>query len=236
MKRWLRNVFATSVMGCALLGASSCADNENMLVIRGVMSPTPPDCVFQPRESSELLATGVVDKALTKRYRAMLLVANQLLGKGDKSRLRGESADVIINNAVVQLLVDGTRAVAPYSTPASGNVPVGAGEDNGYGAIPVDILLTDEAASAVRNYLIAEVKLQGKTTGGKDIESNVFRYELFVVDSNVRGAGLVTYNSDDLTGCEADSCSKTTSATYCSIGQDAPVSCCDCVSSYSFCR
>ena len=86
------------------------------------------------------------------------------------------------------------------------------------------------------NYIVAEVRLQGKTSGGDDIESNLFRYDIYVVDSS-SGVGLVRYNGVDDKGypiCDAGVCgnngtSTTTSQQSCYEGQDGTTSCCDCI-------
>ena len=182
MKSWLGRMCATGLLAGVLLGTGSCADNENMLVIMGVMSAQPPDCVYSPAAGSLLLFNGIVDMAFGGHYVGVLLVANELAAQGDKSRLRAESSDITIDNAVVNLLGNGTVQLGggAFSVPASGHVPVGAGQDIGYGAISVDIMPGISSVGAGIGYVIAEVKLQGKTSGGKDIESNTFRYDLLI--------------------------------------------------------
>jgi hypothetical protein len=119
-----------------------------------------------------------------------------------------------------------------YSVPASGLVPAGLGEDAGYGSIAVH-LLPGVIIPAGTTYIIAEVRLQGTTSGGRDIESNLFRYEIDVVSSGTgTGSGLVEYNSTDPnTGgptCDRTKCTDTT-VNYCNLGQDVSVSCCACI-------
>jgi hypothetical protein len=240
MKRWSRKLCTAGLLGSLLLGAGSCADNENMLVIIGAMSADPPDCVYTASASAALILNGVVDVAFGGHYHAVLLVANQLMAGGSKSRLRAESSDVSINNAEVRLLRNGVTSIMYNSVPASGFIGVGSGEESGYGSIAVDIMPGVDVPSQT-DYIIAEVRLQGKTSGGDDIESNLFRYNIYVVDSRL-GGGLVRYNSQDSNGggvCDTTLCSSDTSSSTtqqsCYDGQDSAMSCCDCLVE-SFCK
>ena len=234
MKLWFRKMCATGLLAGVLLSTGSCADNENMVVIIGAMSAQPPDCTYNASSSALLLFNGIVDMAFGGHYTAVLLVSNQLAARGSKARLRAESSDVTIDNAVVHLLGDGQVELGSYSVPASGHVPVGSGEDVGYGAIAVDIMPQGTDVPSGTGYVIAEVKLQGKTSGGADIESNVFRYEIYVVDSRW-GGGLVRFDTIDTNGnCRCTSGTSST-RTSCYIGQDTTISCCDCIQ-FDFCQ
>lgn len=240
MKRCSRKLCTAGLLGSLLLGTGSCADNENMLVIIGVMSAEAPTCLYTATASATLNLNGVVDIAFGGYYHAVLLVSNQLMAGGSKSRLRAESSNVSINNAEVRLLADGSTQIMYNSVPASGFVGVGAGEDSGYGNIAVNIM-PGVTVPPDTHYIVAEVRLQGKTSGGDDIESNLFRYNIYVVDSSSAGGGLVQYNSPDVNGggtCDATLCGDTSSTTTqqsCDEGQDNPISCCDCLAR-SFCR
>jgi hypothetical protein len=235
MKRWSRKVCTASLLGSLLLSVGSCANNENMLVIIGAMTASPPGCVYTATASATLLLSGTVDLAFGGYYQAVLLVSNQLMAEGSKSRLRAESSNVSINNAEVRLLANGVTPIMYNSVPASGFIGVGAGEDSGYGSIAVEIMPGGLSVPANTGYIVAEVRLQCKTSGGDDIESNLFRYDIYVVDSRV-GGGLVRYNGVNGTGveiCDAAVCNSGTSTTTtdqsCYEGQDSTMSCCDCI-------
>jgi len=215
------------------MSLGSCASNDDMLVIIGAMAASPPDCTFDASSSAKLLMSGIVDRAFGTKYTAVLLVSNQLASRGSKSRLRAETSSVTVNNAEVRLLADGKDSLDFYSVPASGYIPVGSGEDSGYGVIAIDVLPGGSVnIPDGTNFVIAEIRLQGTTLGGKDIESNLFRYEIFVVNSDSRAGGLVSYNVAG--GCQ---CSSTSSSTVssCFPGQDAVVPCCSCMSQ-PFCQ
>jgi hypothetical protein len=213
----------------------SCAQNDDMLVIVGAMYAQPPDCSYQPSASAKLLLNGTVDLGFGAKYTAVLLVANQLGARGSKDRLRAESSNITINNAEVHLLSNGVGELGYFSVPASGYITVGTGQDSGYGAVAVDVLPGSVEIPGDAGYVIAEIRLQGTTLGGADIDSNLFRFEVFVVDSRIPGGGLVFYpvSGTDCSGTSACT-NQSRVATTCYVGQDAPISCCNC--SESFCQ
>jgi hypothetical protein len=71
-----------------MLGVGSCADNQNMLVIVGVMKGQPPDCTYNASASSTLWLSGAMDAAFGGYYEAVLLVSNQLIFLSITLRLR----------------------------------------------------------------------------------------------------------------------------------------------------
>lgn len=235
MNRWIARMCTAGLLVGLSLGLGSCAHNDDMLVVIGAMSAQPPDCTFTSSSSAKLLLSGIVDVAFGSKYTAVLLVSNQLASRGAKNRLRAETSNINVNNAEVRLLADGEREIQYYSVPASGYIPVGSGEDSGYGSIAIDVLPGTIAIPSGTAFVIAEIRLQGTTLGGADIESNLFRFELFVVDS-AAGNGLVYYPNVTASGaCDCTGVSSTTAAS-CFPGQDTYIPCCSCYSQYDFCR
>jgi hypothetical protein len=236
MKRWTKKFCVAGLLGSLVLSAG-CADNENMLVIQGVMTADAPECVYTPSANAQVLLNGVLDVGFGGYYDAVLLVSNQLMNTGAKARLRAEASNVSVSNAEVRLLINGDQQMPVYSVPATGFVPVGNGQDSGYGAIAVQVMPGITVPSGT-DYVIAEIRLQGRTSGGDDIESNLFRFQIYVVDSS-SGHGLVAYTEfDNGVGiCNPDTCSSGGGVTtqQCAFGQDGPISCCDCAS-LPFCR
>jgi hypothetical protein len=247
MNRWMTRICGAGLLASMSLGLGSCASNDDMLVIIGAMFAQPPDCSYLPSATSQLLLSGIVDLGFGTNYggsyganyTAVLLVSNQLASRGSKARLRAETSNVTINNAEVRLLQNGTNELGYFSVPASGYIAVGSGEDSGFGAISIDVLpgSIKVPGTPATGFIIAEIRLQGTTLGGASIESNLFRFEIFVVDSSVPGGnGLVYYPALSSAGlCDSNVCTTTTrTATACYPGQDSYISCCDC--SKPFCQ
>jgi hypothetical protein len=234
MNRWMTRICGVGLLAGISLGLGSCAHNDDMLVIVGAMYAQAPDCSYLPSATAKLLLNGIVDVGFGAKYTAVLLVANQLASRGSKARLRGETSNVTIDNAEVRLLQDGSTQLGYYSVPASGYIAVGSGEDSGYGAISIDVL--PGSITPTTGYIIAEIRLQGTTLGGASIESNLFRFEIFVVDSRQKNGGLVYYPALSATTglCDSAVCTSTSrTVTACYPGQDSYISCCNC--SKSFC-
>ena len=234
MNRWMTRICAAGLLGGMSMFLGSCAHNDDMLVVIGAMAATPPDCKFSPSASATLMMSGTVDVGFGAKYTAVLLVANQLASRGSKARLRGETSNVNINNAEVRLLAGGTLDIGYFSVPASGYIPVGSGEDSGYGAIAIDVLPGSVVIPDNTGYIIAEIRVQGTTLGGTDIESNLFRFQIFVVDSSKAGGGGLVYYPvlDSTNNCVCGTSSAV--VTSCFPGQDAYIACCNC--SLGFCK
>jgi hypothetical protein len=219
------------------LGAASCADNEDMIVILGNMQGSPPDCVYQPQANSTVLPRGVMDLAFTSTYIGELLVANQLASRGAKDKLRAETATVIIDTGVVRLLDSTQGEIAYYSVPASGVVPFGVGDQAGYGWAMLDIIPGSVGVGGfVGSYVLAEIQIEGSTLGGRSIRSNQFQYEINIVDSSSPSGGLVTYPASAIDGNHQCTLGNTASGAVpaCFIGQDVPIPCYYCTEQ-SFC-
>ncbi len=235
MNRWMTRICGVALLAGMSLGLGNCAHNDDMLVIIGAMYAQAPDCSYLPSATAKLLLSGIVDLGFGANYTAVLMVSNQLASRGSKSRLRAETSNVTIDNAEVRLLAGGTQEIGYFSVPASGYIAVGSGEDSGYGAVAIDVLPGSVQVPGDAGYIIAEIRLQGTTLGGASIDSNLFRFEIFVVDSSKYGGnGLVNYTLSPTTKlCDSTVCTSTTQSTACFPGQDTYISCCDC--SKDFC-
>ncbi len=194
MNRWMTRICGAGLLAGMSLGVGSCAHNDDMLVIIGAMYAQAPDCSYLPSATAQLLLSGIVDVGFGPNYTAVLMVSNQLASRGSKARLRAETSNVTVDNAEVRLLRNGTEELRYFSVPASGYIAVGTGEDSGYGAISINVLPGSVPVPSDTGYIIAEIRLQGTTLGGASVESNLFRFEIFVVDSSIKGGnGLVFY-------------------------------------------
>lgn len=247
----MRRLEPKSVLGVVLLGGLwlsvlGCAENESTLFIRGV-AKIGSDCTYSATgEDDVLLPRGVYDLGFQGSYQAGLILGNQMNARGQKARLRTETSRILLEGAEVTLLMPTGEAVMPaFSSPGAGFVDVVSGEGAGYGVLPVVLLPrpeTPEESARVfgAGYVIAEVRAFGKTLGGKEVESNLFRFPI-----DVCNGCLVTFASADLevnanneVVCRISSDSTSSSSTDlpCLWGQDDPVSCSSCAASFSVCE
>lgn len=201
-----------------LIAASGCADNNSTLFIRGVMSQSGSDCVFEPDGESPLLGSGVMDVAVRSTYVMPLLVGNQLIARGDADKLRTETARVVIRGAVVEVTsADGSRTYASFSTNAGGFIDPASGENPGYGITFVNAI-SGELAGELRGSLAlgeseelnVSVYVYGDTLGNDEVESSTLTYPLFACNGclvdcstgNLSSGSCKSYPEDGLeVGC-----------------------------------
>jgi len=220
--------------GAGLLGG--CADNESMLFVRGAMHLTAGSCDLVADSSATMLTNGVYDIAFKQAYSAALLVGNQLASRGQKARSRTETSSITLEGAEVNLLSSqGGSLVPAFTSPGAGFVEVGSGQDNGYGVMSAVIIPAFAAKAAATNnggYVIAEIKVFGKTLGGQDVESGVFKFPITVCSGC-----LVQFPVDsvDAVGNCIVGTTNTAATQPCVVGQDDPVNCAVCAGNFSVC-
>lgn len=221
-------------MGLTVFGCLGCQENESMVVVRGVMKLEAGTCEATADESATLLMNGVVDTVFNSPYRVSLLVGNQLASKGQKSRARTETSNVILEGAEVEVKKDdGDLIGEAFTSPGIGYIPVGSGEGTGYGVMNIVAIPLDRFGILRKigsGYVIAEVKVFGKTLGGQEVESGVYKFPI----TFCKGC-LIQFPSNLMTenGCEA---SQEEENVPCMLGQDDPIKCSICAAAYDECK
>ncbi|HEY5959870.1 MAG TPA: hypothetical protein VIV60_25120 [Polyangiaceae bacterium] len=237
MQRLKAKVALGLVVGAVSGAVWGCADNDSTLFVVGV-AKIESDCTYSPSASTTLLPQGVYDVGFDGSYQVGLILGNQMASRGAKARSRVETSRITLEGAEVRLsLPSGGEAHVPFTAPGAGFVDVGLGQDPGYGIL--SIVIIPELSNAVigtaltDGYVIADIKAFGKTLGGQEVESNVFKFPVKVC----RGC-LVTYPASEL---DADgnclgSAATEASSGPCNWGQDTPVVCSSCAARYDVCR
>ncbi|MGC4069662.1 MAG: hypothetical protein QM784_34390 [Polyangiaceae bacterium] len=132
---------------------------------------------------------------------------------------------------------NGSKLRAPFTSPGTGFVEVGAGQENGYGVMSSVLVPYVAGLDAVAeadggsSYVIAEIRAFGKTLGGLDVESGVFKFPI-----NICSGCLVTFPISSVGSgnvCQADD--TTESTIPCVLGQDDLVSCAACAGQFDVC-
>lgn len=224
------------VLGLGVGTLLGCQDNESMVFIRGALRGEPGNCELSADESATLLTNGVLDTVFGSPYGMALLVGNQMASRGQKTRARTETSNVLLEGAEVSLRrPNGDLVNRAFTAPGTGFVPVGSGEGTGYGVMSIVAIPWDYVDDIVSNdsgggYVIAEVKAFGTTLGGQEVESGVFKFPISVC----RGC-LIRYPANLMTtsGCTA---SKDEETLPCRLGQDDPINCSICAYEYAICR
>src|SRR4051812_49375046 len=102
----------------------ACADNESSIAIRAVLKPADDTCVVVVDKTSPQYFDGFIDVGLAREYSADLLVENQMVIRGDQTKLRTETAAVHIYAADVQIQdAGGASIVRRDGSSASFTVP-----------------------------------------------------------------------------------------------------------------
>jgi hypothetical protein len=217
---------------------TGCADNESMLFIRGVMAREAGNCEMVADDTATLLTAGIQDVGFLGAYSAALLVGNQLASRGQKTRSRTETSSITLEGAEVTLVKpNGSRLRTPFTSPGTGFVQVGSGQENGYGVMSsvlvpyVAALEALEDAGGGPSYAIAEIRAFGKTLGGQEVESGIFKFPV-----NICRGCLVTFPmSSVVSGDVCQGGDDTNETMPCVMGQDDVVSCAVCAGQYDVC-
>lgn len=225
----------------SLAAAAACSHNDGSVFIAGVLAPPTGSqsgaCLYQANAAGPFQSSGVMDVALTTRYVPALLVANQLVPRGDNSNLRVETNRFVIQGAIVRL-TDATGApLKSFTVQGGGEVDPAAGGTPGYAVYFPTVIDPDTAnalaakAGGVRSgtttRIVVYVKVFGATTGGTSLESMEF---LFPVETCYGCLVEFPAAANDPAqqpqpNCKSVSSSSSSIVIPCSIGSDQPVDC-----------
>lgn len=245
MKRIWGHVVSLFVAGLAVSAAlPACADNDQTIFIRAALAPSATRqggaCSWTDDPTQPFLLSAAVDIAFTDSYVAVLLIANQLIPRGDPNNNRAESNRVHIDGAVVSIsTADGrflrefTSYASSFLDPQNNNTPDFA---------PIGVTVFDAPAKAMiagelptrsaRKTLLITIKVFGTTTGGKDVESGDFQLPLEACN----GCLVSFAGADDPADTVHPNCKKPLEAAAgaaddgpCFYGQDVAIPCQTCV-------
>src|SRR5260221_11669770 len=96
-------------VGIAALSLSAgCRTNNESVFIRQVPIPDVQNqCLISADPTTAQLLGGLFDTSLADAYEQVFMFGNQLVQRGDASRLRPETSRVIMSEADVQVFLDG---------------------------------------------------------------------------------------------------------------------------------
>ncbi len=183
----------------------ACAKNDESIYIAGVLAPsatrTSGACTYTNDPTQGRLFASVLDVGVRDDYEAVLLVANDMIPRGEPSAPRAESNRIHINGAVVRVTAPGGDDIVPsFTTFASGDVADTQNNGNpGFLAVGVPIIDGNTAAGfrtgklpdgtpvnaaftvpvadhVTQREVIVIIRAFGKTLGGLDVESGEFQH------------------------------------------------------------
>jgi hypothetical protein len=249
--RHLLSFVVVSIAGAAM-ALPACAKNDESIYIAGVLAPSQTrqngGCTYTNDPTQPRLFDSVLDVGIRDDYLAVLIIANDMIPRGDPNAPRAESNRIHINGAVIRVTAPGGGDLVPsYTTFSSGDVLDTQNNGNpGFQSVGVPII-DGNTANAFRtpgaidpNFAVATadhvtqkevlviIRVFGKTLGGLDVESGEFQHVLKVCNGC-----LVNYAAgNDPVQMPQPNCLKpvdptqTSSTTLpCFVGQDEPVDC-----------
>jgi hypothetical protein len=187
MSRWLGRAGAAVVLASSgALIAPGCASNESSMYVRAALHVPPSTCEVLADPTAPALNNGVFDVTLAGSYSASLLIANQLVRRGDPDRLRTETSKVELYGADVTVLSNNNTTLtrssgqaAKFFTAASGFADASSGVAPGLGIVSVTLidpalaqdLAAEIASTNIQQDVVASVVVRGRTLGGLEVES-----------------------------------------------------------------
>jgi hypothetical protein len=162
----------------------------------------------------------------------VILVGNQLIGRGDPSNTRAEPNRVHLNGAVIRVMEPNGGLIAEFTSLATGFADIQQNNNPDYGVMAV-IGIDAPTAQTLRGQVgdgakqvILQMKAFGKTLGGVDLESSEYQFPLRVCNGC-----LVNFSTADTQAAAGEQCSGAlvagggTTQLPCFVGQDEPVPC-----------
>jgi hypothetical protein len=221
---------ALFVAGFGALCATACVKNESSLFVKGCAQIALDTCTATADPSQVFLGEGLLDTFYTSEYTCALLVGNQLVPQGDQDTLKTETSRVQLVSADINILDGGgnllTRAngsSASFNVPITGEVDPSTGTTPGFGlafATLIDATTAMDLGAValsqnLRQDVVVEVIVRGRTLGGDDLEAAPFHFPVEVCNGCLctEPAGESCCDSTDK---PADNCRK---------GEDGAVDC-----------
>lgn len=220
---------------CALV--PSCADNNQSIFIRQMQALVAPQCTANADPTALVTSAGLLDLALTNTYIAFPLIGNQLNARGDTRLSRAEPNRVVLQGAEIRLLnPDGSERVPAFTVIATGTVDPTASSDPAYNVTRIEVI-PPSVGLALRNQVLAagigttsvnaDIKVFGKTLGGRDVETGPFvmPIDLCYGCSVSFPASTVDSTLPQPNCAKTDTTGGTQQVTVCIPGQDAVTEC-----------
>lgn len=242
MKRILGHVVSLLVTGLAVSAAlPACTENDQSVFVRGVLAPSLNRqnnfCTYTDDPQQPQLFSGVADFGVRDTYRGVLLVGNQMIGRGDPAGARAEPNRVHIDGGIVRVTDPNGGLIREFTATASGFADPQSNNTPDYGVVQLtlldaptrDLLLPTLTNRAVSRSVNANVRIFGRTLSGTAVESSEFIFPIRVCNGC-----LVTFppGSNDATSANVPNCDAVPLSTGeqgpCQIGQDEPVPCTSC--------
>jgi len=201
--------------------ASACADNESSFFIQGCLVEPVDSCTVTASPSSAARGGGTLDASFGFGYSCPLLIGNQLVPRGDATKLRTETSRIEVYEADVEVFDDAGNSLIAYTVPTNGFADPGSTTQPGYGVAHVLLVDSQTAQANANKNLISSVRLRGRTLGGTELESNEWQFPITVCSGCLCNLAPCQMGTSESAG------------TNCHVGSDDLV---DCRLGYASCQ
>ena len=234
-------------IGAAAGLVPACVHDNSTIFVSDVLFPPMVTagmaCTFTAEPTQPVLAQGKLDVGLSTTYRAVVLVGNQLVPRGDPNQPHTETSFVTIEGAVIRIVNSSGNQLGTYTQPTAATIPPSSGTTPGYASIGVTLIdsataMTLSPPIGTTVPVVSYMRFFGHTLGGESVESNEFGFPIEVCKAclidfsasddpllpqpNCANAGATTMGS-------SSSSSSSSTSLPCFLGQDSPVPCAACL-------
>ncbi len=204
MKRVLGQAFTVVAVGVLVAAFTpACAENDQSIFIRTALAPSANrqngGCIYTSDPTQAGLFSGLVDVAVRDSYESVLLVGNQLIGRGDAANTRAEPNRAHLNGAVIRVTDPNGGLIGEFTSLATGFVDPQLNNQPSFGPMnviaidaPTMAKIADGLAVGQTKLVVANVKAFGKTLGGVDLESGEYQFPIRVCNGC-----LLTFEGSD---------------------------------------
>jgi hypothetical protein len=251
MNRVLGRCLAGLVIATGALAVvtSACVHDDSSFFVQAAIYPQPQGsgtCTYTANPSQNFISHGTLDVAFARQYRAVFLLANQLVAQSNPNQVQTETANINVQGAIVRDTDAAGNQLDKFTSLTSGTVYAAVGGTPGYSAIDATVV-SPTAAGAAGNgkTVVAYIKFYGHTLGGQYIESNEFEYPVDICNGCLIQFSAADINTcyQNIPNCEGavgDGGTASTStggsqAVPCHLGQDTLIDCSQCLL-YPACR
>lgn len=239
-----KSLLAVGLAGLGALALPSCATNDSLMFIAGVLVRRQGECEPKPEGDAKILANGTLDRTFASEYVAALLIGNQITQRGSREQLRTETSRVVLKGAEVRLEdVVGNPLADAFSTTATGFADAAAGTDAALAVMYATLIPGSLVTEMPVGRLLAKVRVFGDTLGGEEVESSELAFPIDVCDGCLvafpSGARDLTADGTDYVckvGATAtDDAGGEEVSLPCNAGIDVAVPCTACAGLYAAC-
>jgi hypothetical protein len=221
-QKLIGSLIALGAFGMVL--GPGCADNRSSIFTIGALLVPVDTCEVTPDEGAALLLEPKLDTAISPVYKVPILVANQLVSRGNTATLRTETSRVVLREAIVRL-TDTQGADIPngtFSDPIFGTIDPANGIDPSFSAPLITLIDGQIGPQLAPGKYIANVIIRGETLGNIEVETDEWALPI-----DVCNGCLVVFvpEGDDPARPGVDCDIRDEAAFNCRMGMDAPVDC-----------